>query len=605
MKSLEVLKEYFGYDSFREGQDKLVSNILDNRDVLGIMPTGAGKSICFWVPAIMHTGITIVISPLISLMTDHVQTLVQSGVRAGFINSSLNNAQLRNVMINARNGVYKIIYVAPERLFTDEFLDFAQNTEISMITIDEAHCISQWGQDFRPSYTNIPEFISKLAKRPIISAFTATATSKVSKDILDLLKLNDPKILITGFNRENLYFEVDSPTDKYSALVNFLEQNKEKSGIIYAQTRKAVDEIAFKLSNAGYNVLPYHAGLDDKTRKNNQNEFIFDNVDIMVATNAFGMGIDKSNVSFVVHYNMPKDIESYYQEAGRAGRDGNPAKCLLLYSDKDVSMAKWLIENGKDTTYIDEKQEKILKDREYKRLKEMMFFSTTRECLRGYILKYFGENPEEYCGTCSNCNTKFEVIDITLTSKKILSCIARMGENFGIAMVISVLRGSKQKRVIELGFDKLSTYGICDLSEHTLRNIINYLCQNGYITQTDGEYSVLKLNEKSKEILYTDITLDMKIAKEKITHADKASKNYGLCEKDKDLFELLRKKRQDIAMFQSVPAYVVFADKTLVDMAIRKPKNEYEFLQVSGVGQSKLEKYGEKFIKIINEYTEE
>lgn len=389
----EALKKFFGYDSFRGGQQELISAILAGRDVLGIMPTGAGKSVCFQLPATMHKGITLVVSPLISLMKDQVGALIQSGIPAAYINSTLSPRQMKTALYNAMNGKYKLIYVAPERLLAPEFLAFAKSVKISMLTVDEAHCISQWGQDFRPSYAQIPQFIEQLEQRPIVSAFTATATARVREDIVALLSLLNPVVLVTGFDRQNLYFEVQAPKNKMQALTDFLEAHKNQSGIVYCATRKTVEEVCAELNRRGFSAAPYHAGLPDEERHANQDDFLFDRVQIMAATNAFGMGIDKSNVAFVVHYNMPKDIESYYQEAGRAGRDGSEAACLLLYSGQDVRTNQWLIEHAKDVAYSDAETERLLKERDYRRLREMTFYATTNDCLRAFILRYFGENP--------------------------------------------------------------------------------------------------------------------------------------------------------------------------------------------------------------------
>ena len=600
----EILKQYFGYDSFREGQEKLIRAILDKNDVLGIMPTGAGKSMCFQLPALMQDGITIVISPLISLMKDQVGALIQAGVSTAYINSTLSPAQIDKALENAKMGKYKLIYVAPERLLTPEFIEFAKEANISMVTVDEAHCISQWGQDFRPSYARIPEFIAALQNRPVVSAFTATATKRVKDDIIEILSLEDPTVLVTGFNRENLYFEVSSPKNKMSALMEFLHKNSNKSGIVYCSTRKTVESVCDELNSQGFSSSRYHAGLKDAERHNNQDDFLFDRVQIMVATNAFGMGIDKSNVSFVVHFNMPKDIESYYQEAGRAGRDGNPAVCLLLYSGQDVRTSQWMIENSKDTAYVDEDTAQLLKNRDYKRLQEITFYSTTNDCLRAFILKYFGENPPSYCGDCSNCNTKFETVDITLDAQKILSCISRMKERFGIIMVIDVLRGSENERILELGLNNLSTYGISEKSVHNLRAIIEHLVQTGYLEKSEGQYSVLQLTSKSNEILYDKITVDMKLAKEKIKPEKRNSK--ATLPQDRELlYAKLRELRGTIAKEQNVPAYVVFSDNSLVDMCTRLPKTSSQFINVSGVGQKKLLQYGDIFIAEIIDFCSE
>lgn len=601
----ETLKKYFGYDSFRGGQEELIRAILQQEDALGIMPTGAGKSICFQLPGIMMQGVTLVVSPLISLMQDQVRALIQSGIPAAYINSSLSYKQVQTALYNAQNGQYKLIYVAPERLMTADFLEFAQHTSISMLTVDEAHCISQWGQDFRPSYAEIPEFIKRLPERPIVSAFTATATKRVKEDIIELLKLKNPRILVTGFNRENLYFEVQEPADKRTALLSFLQENQHKNGIVYCSTRKNVEEVCEMLTRHGYSALRYHAGLSDRERKQNQEEFLYDKAQIMVATNAFGMGIDKSNVNFVVHYNMPKDIESYYQEAGRAGRDGSSAVCLMLYSGQDVMMNRWMIENARDTDFLDEEIAKHLKEQEYKRLRDITFYARTTDCLRGYILRYFGESPSSFCGNCSNCGSHFETIEVTEEAQKILSCIVRMDERFGAGMVIDVLRGSENKRIKEWGFDRLSTYNISRKRADELKNIIDFLVQNGYL-KTEGEpYSVLRLTPKAKEVLQGKIQLKMKLPKEKEQKVKKLSSAEGLPLGREDLFAKLKALRQQIASVLGVPAFVVFTDKTLIEICVKLPLDNAQFLSISGVGEEKLKRYGERFLNLIIDYCEE
>ncbi len=599
----KVLKQYFGYDNFREGQEYLIDSILKGKDVLGIMPTGAGKSLCYQIPALVLEGITLVVSPLISLMKDQVNALTQAGVRAAYINSSLTERQTWLAIENAKKGIYKIIYVAPERLEVGSFIDFAVKGNISMVTVDEAHCISQWGQDFRPSYVKIESFIKLLKRRPIVSAFTATATPKVKEDIIDLLDLKSPEILVTGFDRKNLYFEVQKPKDKFSALLQFLTGVGDKSGIVYCSTRNAVEEVCDSLRQKGYNALRYHAGLSDRERHENQDAFLYDKVQIMVATNAFGMGIDKSNVAFVVHYNMPKNIESYYQEAGRAGRDGENADCILLYSARDVRTNTFLIENSKDMEYPDPETERMLKELDRQRLKEMTMYCHTNDCLRSYILKYFGERPENYCGNCSSCNTNYENLDITLEAQKILSCIARVKENYGIKIIVDVLRGSKSERIKSLGFDKLSTYGISTYSEHRLRDIINHLVLNNYLYSTNDEFPVLKLGSRAGEILRDKTAIGMKLPKEIEERA--SSKSTVLKPVDKTLLGMLKALRMEIAKEQRVPPFVIFTESTLTDMCMKMPITEEAMLEVSGVGQVKLDKYGLRFLKAIKEYAGE
>jgi len=609
MTPQSVLKEYFGYDSFRGGQEALISDALAGRDVLGIMPTGAGKSLCFQIPALMMDGITLIISPLISLMKDQVNALVQAGVAAAYINSSLSEIQISKALQNARTGVYKLIYVAPERLLSASFLSFAKTANISILTVDEAHCISQWGHDFRPSYAQIPEFISTLPYRPVVSAFTATATKEVREDIINLLNLNEPTVLVTGFERPNLYFEVRNPKDKYSALLNFLEDKRDRSGIVYCSTRATVEEVCERLNNSGFTASRYHAGLCDRERHYNQDHFLYDRVRIMVATNAFGMGIDKSNVAFVVHYNMPKDMESYYQEAGRAGRDGEPADCILLYSGKDVITNQWLIENGRDTkekTYSEDIRRELI-DRDRAKLRDITFYSSTYDCLPNYILKYFGENPLTNCENCGNCKTHYESVDVTVVAQKILSCVVRMRERYGLNMVIDTLRGMKHEKLLRFGLDKLPTYGVCEQSAKQLRNIMNHLILFGYLIKTDDEYPVIRLGSRANEVLRDGAEVIMKLPKEKEKEAAKPAKAKKLMSDtpvDRQLFEMLRGVRAEFAREQRLPAYIIFSDSTLSDMCRKMPMSFDALLEVSGVGQVKAERYGERFMEAVSEFLE-
>ena len=613
MQKKQLLKQYFGYDSFRDGQEPLMDHLLNGNDCIGVMPTGAGKSLCFQIPALLFEGITLVVSPLISLMKDQVQALVVNGVAAAYINSSLNLSQTAKVLNNARKGLYKIIYIAPERLDVAEFVEFAQNANISLITIDEAHCVSQWGQDFRPSYLKINEFIDKLPARPVLSAFTATATSEVREDIIKILKLNNPFIMTTGFNRENLYFEVQKPENKYKAVIKYLKKNSDKSGIIYCATRKTVEEVCGNLIRDGYNASRYHAGLTETERTQNQDDFLYDRRRIMIATNAFGMGIDKSNVSFVIHYNMPKNIEGYYQEAGRAGRDGTPADCILLYGGQDVITNQFLIDNTNDKNDLDVETLKQVKEKDRERLKQMTYYCHSFDCLREYILKYFGDKPANFCGNCSNCNANFEETDITIYSQKIMSCIFRMGERYGIKMIIDTLRGSRAEKILKFKLDKITTYGImAEVKEKRIRDIINFLVLNDYIALTNSEFPVAKMTEKSREVLSGSEKLMMKIAKdvEKETKKDskKGSKQQSKkksgagrqsVEVDTDLFARLKELRHKLAQVQRVPAFVIFTDASLIDMCCKMPGNKEEFLMVSGVGESKMKRYGDAFLEVI------
>lgn len=601
---LSVLKEYFGHDSFREGQNRITDSLLGGRDVLGIMPTGAGKSICYQVPALMFDGITIVISPLISLMKDQVSALVQSGVATAYINSSLTHAQYLKVLQNTKSGKYKIIYVAPERLCAPAFLGICRNLNISMVAVDEAHCVSQWGQDFRPSYLKIPDFIDALNSRPVVGAFTATATGAVRDDIKTLLRLLSPLVVTTGFDRPNLFFSVMQPKNKSIELMKLIKERKNESGIVYCSTRKAVEEVCELLQKNGFAATRYHAGLDENERRRNQDDFVYDRATIMVATNAFGMGIDKSNVSFVIHYNMPKNMESYYQEAGRAGRDGRSADCILLYSAKDVRTNQFLINNSEPNPDLTEDEQEEVRRRDKERLKQMTFYCTTHKCLRKFILEYFGDKGHERCEKCSNCLSNHENTDITVDAQKIMSCVARTGQRYGKKVICDVLRGSKNERLISAGLSRQSTYGImADCPEKRLRDIIDHLCENGYMTAQGDEYPILKLAPKSHGVLTGQETLRMML---EIPQKKKAAaaKDAPLPPADEKLLAALKDLRKSLAMRQSIPAYVVFTDATLIDMCRLKPKTQEEFMEVSGIGQAKSQRYGEVFLAVIAEFSE-
>lgn len=614
--------------------------------MLGIMPTGAGKSICFQVPALMAEGITLVISPLISLMKDQVSALNQAGVHAAYLNSSLTMGQYTKALQLAKAGRYKIIYVAPERLTTEGFLDFALNSgvKISMVAVDEAHCVSQWGQDFRPGYLKIAEFIRKFPHRPVVCAYTATATEDVRGDIIELLELKEPAVTVTGFDRDNLYFAVKKPADKYKELVTYLRKKEQElsgcSGIIYCLTRKSVEDICYRLRQDGFSVTRYHAGLDDEERRENQDDFIYDRRHVMVATNAFGMGIDKSDVRFVVHYNMPKNMESYYQEAGRAGRDGAPAECILYYEPSDVRMNQMFIGNNENNEMLDAAAKALIEERDRWRLKQMTFYCFTSECLRHYILKYFGEETSGYCGNCLNCLTQFEEVDITREVSAILKCIRENWTAYGVTTVIDILRGAKSQRILSKNLDKNSQYGrLSDQSVTRLRQIIQEMMYQGYLELSGDTYPVLRLAQGARELQGLPITeqqtsltdgerksmqkageetapIILKLPKEQERKKGgsggesgsaggrkrkKAGAAAALREQDMELFEELRALRRDIAAEEKVPPYLIFSDKTLVLMCLSRPKDTAGMLNISGIGEYKVKKYGERFLAAIKD----
>lgn len=611
VNALETLKTYFGYDTFREGQEKIVEAILTNRDVLAIMPTGAGKSICYQIPALILPGITLVISPLISLMQDQVKALNDAGIHAAFINSSLTENQISKALYLAASGRYKIIYVAPERLENYEFLEFARNVEISMVTVDEAHCISQWGQDFRPSYLKIVEFVKNLPKRPIVSAFTATATEEVKNDILCTLSLADPEVVITGFDRKNLYYSVENIRRKDEFIMEYIEKHPTESGIIYCATRKNVDNLFELLFKRGVPVTRYHAGLTNETRKKNQDDFIYDRTPVIIATNAFGMGIDKSNVRYVIHYNMPQSMENYYQEAGRAGRDGENSQCILLFSLQDVMIDRMLLDN-KDFSDVDEEDEYLIRQRDIRRLQTMEGYCKTTGCLRNYILEYFGEKTSGPCDNCGNCHREYHEVDMTAEAKWVVNCVAETRGRYGLTIVLGTLMGAKRARLRELRTDQYKSYGaLSGHSEAELRTLISQMTERGYLYQTQEKYSVLKLgditplkDENTRVIMrtYEEKEPDKK---KKIQKAVRKRSTDALTSAGYDLFEVLRKLRLEIAKEESMPPYIIFSDKTLIDMCVKKPSDEEEMLNVSGVGANKLKKYGQRFLEEIQKFCTE
>lgn len=600
----EVLYRYFGYTAFRSGQAELIDAQLSGRDVFGIMPTGGGKSLCYQIPALMLEGITLVVSPLISLMKDQVTALKNMGVSAAYVNRSLSAGQIRLVLRNIQQQKYKIIYIAPERLLTESFLAAISNLKIAMVAVDEAHCISQWGQDFRPSYLRIADFLKLLKVRPVVSAFTATATQEVRDDVERILGLQNPLRIITGYDRPNLRFAVVQPKSKPLALLDFIEARPGKCGIVYCSTRKEVEKVCQMLQNKGISATRYHAGLSEEERHTNQDDFVYDRCKVMVATNAFGMGIDKSNVGYVIHYNMPQCIESYYQEAGRAGRDGENADCILLYSPSDIRTAKFLIQHPTENEELSEEERSNLIKRELIRLDAMVGYCNTSHCLRGYILEYFGQEYPQLCGNCSNCESTAEQRDITEYAKMILSCIYRiheqLGYSLGITLVVRVLHGSREKRIKELRLDRLSTYGLMNhVPRAEIREMISALENQGYI-MTHPDRGDLNLTDKAREVLFHGEKVKMLVRKKKREKSRKedASSNPNTA----GLLEELKALRLTLAKEENMPAYIVFSNATLKDMAQKAPVTMAEFLAVSGVGKFKAERYGQRFLTAIKKY---
>ena len=601
-----ILQRVFGYSAFRGGQEALIDAQLQGRDAFGIMPTGGGKSLCYQIPALLLEGVTLVISPLISLMRDQVMALKNAGVAAAYINSSLTPAQIRLVYRNIQSGMYKIIYVAPERLLTDGFLEAIQARKVSLVTVDEAHCISQWGQDFRPSYLKIVDFLNILTPRPVVSAFTATATETVRQDIAQILQLRDPLRVVTGFDRPNLRFEVQRPKQKLPALIDLVQQRRDKAGIVYCATRKAVEEVCENLQLNGIAATRYHAGLPDEERRDNQEDFLYDRKTVMVATNAFGMGIDKSNVSYVIHYNMPQSLESYYQEAGRAGRDGAEAECILLYAPGDVQTAKYLIQHPALSGELSQEELEQKQRLDLERLDVMVNYCKTQECLRGYILDYFGQEHESFCGNCSNCSTETEERDITDQARMILSCVQRMsaklGYSLGLTSVVRTLLGSRDKRLLQLGLDKLGSYGMLrKLGKDDLRAMAENLESQGYL-ETDPVHGGVSLTQKAQGVLFEGKTVSMRLPKAEASAPVSSPIGGG---QDPNLLAMLKRLRWKIAMQESVPAYIIFSNATLEDMARKAPTTLEAFAKVNGVGSVKVKRFGEVFVDAIADYLQE
>ena len=589
IKPLEILSKYYGYTSFRKGQIEIINSILNNKDTLAIMPTGGGKSVCYQIPAMILEGITIVISPLISLMKDQVDYLKSMGIESAYINSSLNKSDYNQIIVGINDDRYKIIYVAPERLESYDFIQAISSKKISQIAIDEAHCVSQWGHDFRPSYARVSSFIRSLNKKPIITAFTATASEKVKEDIINLLGLKNPDIYINGFDRENLKINIVKSSSKNKYLLEYIENHKKQSGIIYVATRKDVDKIYEGLLKRNISVSKYHAGLSQRERNENQENFIDDKIDVMVATNAFGMGIDKPNVRWVIHYNMPQSIENYYQEIGRAGRDGESSECILLFAPGDIHIQKYLIDIGIEN--IDRKKNNLEK------LKDMTNLVYSNSCYRNIILKYFGEEKAHPCGNCSNCLSEGEIIDKTVDAQKVISCIARMKRPYGVGMIVDVLRGSKNKKVLDLKFNEISTYGLMKkYSSEELKTFINTLVSHGFLELVEtvgysGSYPTIRLNDISKQVLTNDVKVEFK---EVIISKNNNTNN--------ELYELLKELRYDIAQEEKVAPYMVFGDGTLKDMCILYPTSKQDMISISGIGEIKYQKYGDRFEEVIKKY---
>ena len=606
MTPREALKRYFGYDSFRPGQEEIVSALLAGRDALAIMPTGAGKSLCYQVPALLLPGLTLVISPLISLMQDQVKGLNAAGIHAAFINSSLTETQIARALDLAAEGSYKLVYVAPERLESPVFRSFAAGADISMVTVDEAHCISQWGQDFRPSYLKILDFIDSLPRRPIVSAFTATATREVKDDIVCTLRLHDPKVLVTGFDRPNLYFQVERTRRKDDFVIQYLRDHPGESGIIYCATRKNVDKLQELLTEYGFAATKYHAGLPAEARRKNQNDFIYDTAPVIVATNAFGMGIDKSNVRFVLHYNMPQSMENYYQEAGRAGRDGLPSQCVLLFSAQDVIINKFLLDK-KDFAEMDDEEADLLRQRDLQRLQTMERYCQTTECLRNYILAYFGEHPTAPCGNCGSCNNDFDEVDMTDAAKWMINCVAELHGRYGKAILFGTLQGANRARLRELGAERFKSYGrMKDTPRETLERLLAQLLEDGYLVQSDDQYAVLHIGDiaplKAGGQVLVKLPPQREPEQARAPKPKRRSPMDALTSAGLELFSQLRQLRFDTAQREGLPPYVVFGDKSLVDMCLRAPRRAEDMLGIYGMGERKYEKYGAAFFAVIAAY---
>ena len=614
MDKYTALKTYFGHTAFRPGQEAVIDALLAGRDVLAVMPTGAGKSACYQIPAVLRRGVTLVISPLISLMQDQVAALREAGIPAACIHSGQAEETYREIVSSALDGAFRILYVAPERLETDSFLHLALRLDVGLVAVDEAHCVSQWGQDFRPSYLKIADFLARLPRRPVVGAFTATATEQVKADIAALLGLRDPLALTTGFDRPNLYFAVARPRDKERYVEEYILDHPGKSGIVYCATRKSVESLCRQLRAAGIPATRYHAGLEAGERQKNQEDFVYDRRRVMVATNAFGMGIDKSNVSFVLHYNMPKNLENYYQEAGRAGRDGEKAECILLFSLGDVQTARYFIDNNTDNEDLTPAQAGTVRARELERLDRMVAYCKTTRCLRGMLLEYFGEHHPGKCGNCGNCCGDFVETDITTEAQKILSGLARIQKRWpgglGVVALVQMLRGSRDKNTLNRGLDRLPTYGIMkDTPPARMRQYLDALEEQGYVVPAGDEYPVLRLGAPAGEVLFRGRTVTMterRPAPRPAPPAGRSARRPQPAGADADsLLDRLKALRNQLAQRQHLPAYVIFTNASLTEMAEKRPRTTGDFLRISGVGDARARRYGMEFLRVIAEYRRE
>ena len=600
-RALQLLQTYFGYTSFRPAQEAPVESLLKNEDVVAIMPTGAGKSICFQIPALCKSGLTVVFSPLISLMKDQVDGLVDQNIPAALINSTLTQTEFNKTMYDVRSGNIKLLYIAPERLGSNFFCNVLRSMPIFQVIVDEAHCISQLGHDFRPSYRLIGDWLASLPKRPVVGAFTATATKAVENDIKTLLGLDHANVYVTGFDRPNLSFSVVRTPKRMDYVVDYVRRHSHENGIIYCSTRKDVERVYDNLTRAGIQTGYYHAGLSDEMRKDMQNKYAFDQLQVMVATNAFGMGIDKSNVRYVLHYQMPRNMESYYQEAGRAGRDGAPAECILLYSGQDVRVHKYLIEQG----HLEPQREQV----ELRKLQSMIDYCFCSTCLRKYMLAYFGEIvPWIECSNCSSCNTKGERVNVTKEAKAIFRAIIATEERYGASMISSIVRGERTDRITRAGLDALSVFGyLSDVGDKEIKGLIQQFVASGYLRSSMGKYPVLSVTAGAEEVLAGHKEVE-EIRQEVIVPSRKTKKSASISRSEVPrsgsggLFEHLRQHRKQLASQLSVPPYIIFPDTVLIDLANIRPKTLGEFGNIKGVGEAKLKKYGLSFLEAISQY---